>query len=83
VMPSTGATVSGSGYWFKSFYALPRLAADRTPVAMPPQLTAPKSLLHEADDFTVSRSQPIGIAADLPFLHSPPCENRALSAWRP
>ena len=36
-----------------------------------------------ADGFTVSRSRPIGIAADLLFLHFPPRENRVLSAWRP
>jgi hypothetical protein len=32
---------------------------------------------------SVSRSRPIGIAADLRFLHSTPREIRVLSAWRP
>ena len=36
-----------------------------------------------ADGFTVSRSRPIGIAAELLFLHFPPREYRVLSVWRP
>ena len=31
----------------------------------------------------MSRSRPIGIARDLPFLHFPPREYRVLSVWRP
>jgi hypothetical protein len=36
-----------------------------------------------ADGFTVSRSQPIGIAADLRIHHSTQGRNRDLSVWRP
>jgi hypothetical protein len=40
--PSTSVTVSGSGYWFKSFYAVSRAAAERTPVTMPLQMNCSK-----------------------------------------
>ena len=36
-----------------------------------------------ADGFTARPFLPIGIPADLLFLHFPPCEYRVLSVWRP
>jgi hypothetical protein len=36
-----------------------------------------------ADGFTVRLFRPIGIPIDLPFLHSPPRQDRVLSVWLP